>query len=76
MVYPDNRILSSAKKEASYQAMKRHERSLSVICQVKEANLKIYILCDSNCIASGKGKMTEILKRSIVAKSQWGGQDE
>ena len=38
MVYPDNEILFSDKKNISYQASKRHRRILNTHCYVKEAN--------------------------------------
>ena len=56
-----------------YRAMARHGRTLD--CYVKEANLKSYILYDSNPCHSGKSKAMATVRRSVVARS-WGESDE
>ena len=45
---PDNGILYNMRKKMGYQAMKIHGETLHAYYWVEEANLKGYILCDSN----------------------------
>ena len=60
---------SVLKKEISYQARKSHETTLNTYHSVKEASLKVCILCDSHYMTSGKGKTLETVKRSVVDRS-------
>ena len=48
VVQPDNGIVYSMRKKMGFQAMKTHGETLCAYYWVEEANLKSYILCDSN----------------------------
>ena len=59
----------------SYQAIKRHGGSLNAYYQVEEANLKGYILCDSNYVAFQKRQNCGDSKRSVVVSGGLGRDD-
>ena len=74
--WTDNGLLLSAKKEISYQARKSHGTTLNTYHSVKEASLKVSILCDSHYMTFWKRQNFGDCKKISSWPELGGGRDE